>query len=103
MTITRVWRGWTSKSAADDYQRFLLTQLFPSMCSISGFLGADVLRRDDGDATAFVILTCFRSFDDIKAFAGDELDVAVIEPQAAKLLARHDEHATHYETIHFNA
>jgi hypothetical protein len=41
------------------------------MRSISGFLGADVLRRLDGEEAAFITLTRFRRLDDISAFAGD--------------------------------
>jgi len=43
--ITRLWRGWTATESADAYERFLLTELFPQMREIPGFLGADVLRR----------------------------------------------------------
>jgi antibiotic biosynthesis monooxygenase (ABM) superfamily enzyme len=100
--ITRMWRGWTSQMAADDYERFLLDQLFPSMRGIPGFLGAEVLRRrDEGDEVAFVTLTRFRSIDDIRAFAGDPIDVPVIEPRAAELLAHFDERALHFETASF--
>jgi hypothetical protein len=102
MTITRMWRGWTSGGAADDYERFLLAELFPSMRSIDGFLGADVLRRDDGHEVAFVTLTRFHSIDDVRAFAGDAHDVPVIEPHAAELLVHYDSRAVHYETLRFD-
>jgi antibiotic biosynthesis monooxygenase (ABM) superfamily enzyme len=101
MAITRMWRGWTTPADADDYQSFLLDQLFPSMRDIRGFLGADVLRRFDGEEVAFVTLTRFRSLDDISMFAGDPVDVPVIEPRAAKLLKRFDDRAEHYETASF--
>lgn len=101
MTITRMWRGWTSRTDADDYERSLLGELFPSMRSIEGFLGADVLRRADGDEVAFVTLARFRSLDDIRAFAGESLDVPVIEPRAAELLARYEKRALHYATLSF--
>jgi antibiotic biosynthesis monooxygenase (ABM) superfamily enzyme len=101
MAITRMWRGWTNHTAADDYERFLLQELFPSMRSIPGFLGADVLRRPDGNEVAFVTLTRFASMDDIRAFAGEPMDVPVIEPQAAQLLVRFDDRAAHYETAVF--
>ena len=101
MTTTRLWRGWTRPAAADDYERFLLGELFPSMRSIDGFLGADVLRRPDGDEVAFVTLTRFTSMDAIRGFAGDSVDVPVIEPRAAELLVRHDDRAVHYETASF--
>jgi antibiotic biosynthesis monooxygenase (ABM) superfamily enzyme len=101
--ITRMWRGWTSPEAADDYQRFLLDDLFPSMQDIPGFLGAEVLRRRDGDEVAFVTLTRFRSIDDIRAFAGDEIDVPVIEPRAAELIGHYEKRAVHYETAAFRS
>ena len=75
MTITRMWRGWTALAGADDYGRFLIDELFPSMRSISGFLGADVLRHAELDEVAFVTLTRFQRLDDIRAFAGDPIDV----------------------------
>jgi hypothetical protein len=103
MAITRMWRGWTKHTAADDYERFLLEELFPSMRNIRGFLGADVLRRPDGHEVAFVTLTRFASMDDIRAFAGEPIDVPVIEPQAAQLLVRFDDRAAHYETAVFRA
>jgi antibiotic biosynthesis monooxygenase (ABM) superfamily enzyme len=99
--ITRVWRGWTAEADADDYQRFLLAELFPAMRTISGFLGAEVLRRTEGDEVAFITLVRFNSIEDVHAFAGEQVDVPVIEPRAAALLARHDERALHYETSSF--
>jgi hypothetical protein len=96
--ITRMWRGWTAAENADAYERFLLTELFPSMRGIAGFRGADVLRRPDGDEVAFVTLTRFDSLDAIRAFAGEDYDVPVLEPQALALLSRYDERALHFDT-----
>jgi aminoglycoside 3-N-acetyltransferase len=96
--ITRTWRGWTSGGDADAYERFLIDELFPSMRRIEGFLGAEVLRRADGDEEAFVTLTRFASLDAIRAFAGDDYERPVLEPRARELLAHHDDRAEHYET-----
>jgi len=96
--ITRLWRGWTRAADADAYERFLLDELFPSMRAIDGFLGADVLRRRDGDEEAFVTLTRFASLDAIRAFAGDDYERPVLEPRALELLSRYDEVAQHFET-----
>jgi antibiotic biosynthesis monooxygenase (ABM) superfamily enzyme len=99
--ITRLWRGWTAAEDAEAYERFLLDELFPSMRAIDGFLSADVLTRADGDEVAFVTLTRFASLDAITAFAGEDYETPVLEPQALALLSRYDERAVHYETAAF--
>jgi antibiotic biosynthesis monooxygenase (ABM) superfamily enzyme len=99
--ITRMWRGWTAPEDADAYERFLLTELFPAMRRIAGFQGADVLRRRDGNAIAFVTLTRFASLDAIRAFAGEDYERPVLEPQALALLSRYEETTLHFETSSF--
>jgi antibiotic biosynthesis monooxygenase (ABM) superfamily enzyme len=101
--ITRLWRGWTTPENADAYEQFLLTRLFPSMRAIAGFRGADVLRRRDGKEIAFVTLTRFDSIDAISAFAGDDYEVPVLEPEAITLLSRYEDRAAHFETASFLA
>ena len=99
--ITRVWRGWTHARNADAYERFLLTELFPSMREIPGFVGAEVLRRIDGAEVAFVTLTRFDSLEAVRCFAGPDYELPVIEPRALALLSRFDDRAVHFETSSF--
>jgi antibiotic biosynthesis monooxygenase (ABM) superfamily enzyme len=101
--ITRLWRGWTTVDNADAYERFLLGELLPSMREITGFRGADVLRRLENDEVAFVTLTRFDSVEAIKAFAGDDYETPVLEPQALALLARYERRAVHFDTATFTA
>jgi antibiotic biosynthesis monooxygenase (ABM) superfamily enzyme len=99
--ITRLWRGWTSAENADPYERFLLEELYPSMRGITGFRGADVLRRQEGGDVAFVTLTRFESVAAVIAFAGEDYEVPVLEPQALALLSRYEERAAHFDTTSF--
>ncbi len=99
--ITRLWRGWTTSENADAYERFLLAELFPSMRGIPGFRGADVLRRDEGREVAFVTLTRFDSLVAIRAFAGEDYETPVLEPQARALLSRYEQRAIHFDTASF--
>jgi hypothetical protein len=99
--FTRLWRGWTAGKDADAYERFLLTHLFPSMRTIPGFRGADVLRHEEQDETAFVTLTRFDTLDAIRAFAGDDYETPVLEPTARALLSRYDQRAQHFTTSSF--
>ena len=99
--ITRLWRGWSAPENADAYEQFLLTELFPSMRTIEGFRGADVLRRDDGEEAAFVTLVRFDSLDAIRGFAGESYETPVLEPRALELLSRYEDRAAHFETSSF--
>jgi hypothetical protein len=99
--ITRLWRGWTAGNKADEYERFLIEDLFPSMRGIRGFDGATLLRRTEGSEVGFVTLTRFESLEAVRAFAGEDYEVPVLEPQALALLSHYDERASHYETTAF--
>ena len=97
--IARIWHGWTSPENADAYEEFLRTKMFPSIQRVPGYLGADLLRRDDGQEIAFVTITRFESLDAVRAFAGENYERAVVEPEARALLSRFDDRSEHYEIV----
>lgn len=98
--IVRTWRGWTRPENADLYARFLAEEFLPAAESIPGLRGAQILRRDDGDEVAFLILTHFETVDAIQEFAGADWEAAHIAPQAMQWLTRYDSRCTHYEQMH---
>ena len=101
--IARVWRGWTKPQDAPAYEALLRAKIFPALVrDVPGFRGSSVLRRRTNDEEEFVVMTFFDSLDAVHAFAGDDLDVPVIEPEAARLLTRGDDRATHYEVALFD-
>lgn len=95
--IARMWHGWTKPENADAYENLLRNEMFPRMRRIEGFEGAYLLRRASGDEVEFVTITHFTSLDAVRRFAGDAYETAVIHPQAAGLLSRHDPESVHYE------
>ena len=97
--IARLWHGWTAPASAEKYETLLKTKVLPGIHRVSGYRGAYLLRRNDGDGVEFVTITLFESMDAVRAFAGSDHEVAVIEPEARKLLSRFDERSTHYEII----
>jgi hypothetical protein len=46
-----------------------------------------------------VTVTLWDSLDAVRAFAGDDYELAVVPPEARRLLSRCDERSRHYETI----
>jgi len=97
--IARLWHGWTAPENADAYEEFLRTKMFPSIHRVPGYLGAELLRRQDGDEIAFVTITRFDSLESVRTFAGEDYEAAVVEPEARRLLSRFDRRSEHYEIV----
>jgi len=94
--IARVWRGWTTGQQADAYENLLRENVIPGIRKIKGHKGAYVLRQGT-EEVEFLVINLFESLDAVKAFAGEDYDVPVFEPEALQLLARVEPKANHYE------
>jgi heme-degrading monooxygenase HmoA len=97
--IGRLWRGWTSASNADAYETLLRLKILPGIHRVQGYRGAYLLRRDVPEGVEFVTLTLFESMDAVRVFAGDRYEVAVVPPEARRLLSRFDATSIHYEVV----
>ena len=86
--IARIWRGWAPLATADDYQRHYETEVSGHLRAVSGFRGARLLRRDDGQEVTFTSITFFTSLDAIRGFAGDDFELAVVEETTRQALSR---------------
>jgi heme-degrading monooxygenase HmoA len=97
--IARIWHGWTRPENADAYETLLRSEVLPGISRIDGARGAYVLRDPVEDEVEFVTITLWDSLDAVRAFAGDDYEVAVVPPPARRLLSRFDERSRHYETV----
>ena len=95
--IVRQWRAWADYAAADHYEQHFREQVMPRLKRIEGFVGAQLLRRDNYGVIEFVALTTFESLDAIRAFAGEQFSRAVVAPEAQEMLSRYDERCVHFE------
>jgi heme-degrading monooxygenase HmoA len=94
--IARLWQGWASTATADDYQRHYESEVVAHLRQVPGFHGARLLRRQDGDEVMFTSITFFASIDDVRAFAGDDYEQALVEDAARRVLTRWDDGVTHH-------
>ena len=97
--IARVWHGWTSRRNADAYERHLRTMMLPGIHRVTGYKGAHLFRRQEGEEVEFVAITYFESLVAVRGFAGPDYGVAVISEEAGKLLSRYDHRAEHYTVV----
>jgi heme-degrading monooxygenase HmoA len=99
--ISRLWHGWTTHENADAYEKLLQTEIFAGIAKrgIRGYRGIHLLRRDVQDGVEFVTIMWFDSVEDVRAFAGEDYEVAVVPPKARQLLSRFDGRSAHYEVV----
>jgi heme-degrading monooxygenase HmoA len=84
--IARIWRGVVRLGDADEY------------AETSGNRGAWMLRRDEGDRTEFFTLSLWENVDAIRAFAGDDIEAAVLYREDARYLVG-ESTVTHYQVV----
>jgi len=97
--IGRMWHGWTTPEHADAYEALLKSEIFAGIQNrqIAGYRGIHLFRRDVGSEVEFVTLMWFDSIEAVRAFAGEDYEVAVVPPKARALLSHFDERSQHYE------
>ena len=97
--IVRIWKGRARTQSADAYQRHVADSVFPKLRQLDGYLGGRVLRRNVDAGVEFLVMTEWASWTAIRAFAGDAMDRAVVEPAARAVLAEFDSHVDHFEVV----
>jgi hypothetical protein len=99
--ICRQWRGWTTPDNADAYERIVRGEVIPGIeaRNIPGFLHIDLMRRDIGGEVEFQTLMWFDSVEAIKTFVGEDYSISHVPDDARAVLARFDEHATHFQVL----
>lgn len=95
--IARIWRGQAKGGNADTYRRHVTEHVFPSLGALAGHRGAYLLTRAVDGQTEFLAVTLWDSIEAVKQFAGDDPDIAVVEPAARAVLTDFDRMVRHYE------
>ena len=97
----RTWSATATSAGAGDYGRYFGGTLLPELRKLPGFEGAYLLRRDLGeDGTAELTAhTFWDSPEAIRSFAGDDITVAVVEPEAQAMLLDFDRTAAHRSVV----
>jgi heme-degrading monooxygenase HmoA len=97
--IARMWHGVTPASKADEYVEYLNKTGMPGYRATEGNRGAYLLRRIEGDEAHFITLTFWDSFEDIKKFAGEEVEKARYYPEDREFLLEFEPTVKHYEIL----
>lgn len=98
--IARIWRATASHEKAGSYQRHFAATVVPHLESIAGYEGASLLRREVDGSVELLAVTLWESLDCIRAFAGADPAVAVVDPDAQAMLTTFDTTVHNYEVAY---
>jgi heme-degrading monooxygenase HmoA len=93
------WRGRARLARSQAYPRHFRDVVVAELRKVSGFLGAYLSQRQQGDRVEFLVLTRWQSMNSIQAFAGSTAGKAVVEPSAMSALDDFDDTAQHDEVV----
>jgi heme-degrading monooxygenase HmoA len=82
-----------------NYITHLREETFPALRRLPGFVSASILSRRLDQGTEFLVVTQWRSLDDIAGFSGPDLEAAVVPAQVAAMMVEYDDRARHFEVI----
>ena len=97
--IARSWHGRVPTLKADSYFQYLQRTGLADYAGTPGNRGVFVFRRDEGDATHFLITTLWDSLDAIKRFAGEDYERARYYPEDDAFLLEQEPTVTHHEVL----
>jgi heme-degrading monooxygenase HmoA len=95
--IARLWFGRTKAEDDDAYLAYLEESGVAELHATPGNRGVMVLRRHDGDEAEFGVMSLWDSLEDVKAFAGENVDAAHYYPEDERFLLELEPMVKHFE------
>jgi heme-degrading monooxygenase HmoA len=97
--IARIWTARASAANAPRYAAHLDAVLLPELHRLPGYRGAKLLERSQDGEVEIIVVTWWQSLDDVRAFAGHDLEHAVVSDEARALLASFDDRVRHFHVV----
>jgi ribosomal protein S18 acetylase RimI-like enzyme len=95
--IARHWIGIAKTEEAENYLNYLKQERFPHVATLAGYIKSQILTRKLDTGVEFLVISYWRSLDSIRAFAGENVELAVVPPKVQAMMVSYDKLASHYE------
>jgi heme-degrading monooxygenase HmoA len=96
--IARMWRGWVPTEKAAEYVEIVERTGMAGYRRTPGNEGAQILTRDLGDGrTEIITLSWWTDLDQIRAFAGDDINRAKYYPEDDDYLLDRETTVAHFD------
>jgi heme-degrading monooxygenase HmoA len=97
--ISRHWCGVAKVASAEAYVQHLQTETFPAIRKLPGFVSASILQRSVPNGVELLVVTQWASIEAIRAFAGAEVETAVVPQKVQDMMITYDRAVRHYEVL----
>lgn len=72
--IARIWQGRTTDAKADEYEKYSYEEGLKKIAATPGNLGVQMLRFSKNGVTEFTTISYWASREDIKRYAGEDIE-----------------------------
>jgi heme-degrading monooxygenase HmoA len=97
--IARSWRGAVRTADAEAYAAYIDETGMQHYAHTPGNRGAWMLTREIGELTEFITFSLWDSYDAVRAFAGDDYEVARYYPEDDRYLVERDDRCHHWDVV----
>ena len=97
--IARTWSGRTTLARQQAYIDHFTNNVLPALHALDGFVEASLVRRVRDDEVEMFVITTWADRDAICAFAGADIERAVVNPEAVDALTSFDATVQHWEIL----
>jgi heme-degrading monooxygenase HmoA len=97
--IARIWRGTTAVDRAQDYLEYVRQTGLAEYAATPGYRGVRVLQRTNDGLTQLTVISFWDSMEAIKAFAGEDPDIAHYYPEDDEYLVEREAKVEHHEVV----
>jgi heme-degrading monooxygenase HmoA len=97
--VARIWEGRTREAAADEYMAYMYEAGVKKIRATKGNLGVQVLRQVRDGVATFRTISYWSSRDEIRAYAGDDIEKPHHLPRDAEYLLELPESVQHFDIL----
>ena len=99
--IARTWHGRTRSSDAETYRDYVIDMGVKGLTTTKGNRGVQIWQRTEGDITHIWVVSWWKDYESIKAFAGTEIEKARYYEDDRKYLLEFEPNVQHFESWEF--
>jgi len=97
--IARIWRCTVTREKLPAYLEYFQRSVYAEVKKIKGFKKVKILERETEGAVELTVISFWDSLDAIRAFAGENIETAVVAPTAQAILMSFETTVTHHKVV----